>query len=708
MTCSFLAFFLFSINVTAQSSEEESVVLVLVPELSFAEATWLYTWGQHQDIWQQASFAGMNIRPDGPYSYLNNAVSLSMGVRGVGVQGWNAFEPREKIETVLAKDVMKQWTGGYPQDSLLHPYFHKLVDKNKQSTYQGEVAILGEALKQHGVSTYVMGHSDIEGEKIRYGSLFTMDQQGETKGSVVKGVVNNPQFPASYQMDGDIIVDSIQQREKKQSSLFTVVEWGDFQRLFSIKEEMTDEHFQKQYESSLNQLEQFIVQLIGERTVILLSPMMHQEAYKEKKQLAPIWVWHKEKMFPQVMYSETTNQEAIISNLDIVPTILSLYNIDKPAILMGQPLQLTMSEGYDHTTVFEEVNLAFTIYQSRGVILSSYITLLTILLVAISILLWRKAANRLWIKLAKVLLVSAVSSPFWFLTTPRLLTIVDVGYYFWLLSFFSIVTGYLLTTFVKKPLLLVGAAHVFVLTVDLLLGNPLMQRSYLGYDPIIGARYYGIGNEYAGVYIVSVLLVLTPCFRKQTWYTSALIGFMLAGLLFMLGASHLGTNAGATLAAGVACGYLLFQYVPIKRKRNVWAGAVILAIAAFGLLFLLQLTGKTTHIGYAFERLLSGDFSYAYDVIKRKLAMNWKIFKYSNWTQLFVTSYILIGFVLWRQKRIVRDKAEKTVLQTGIVASVALLVLNDSGVVAAATSMFLLVALSYYWMLEEKERVEQK
>lgn len=708
MICAFLAFFLFSFHVTAQSSKEESVVVILVPELSFVEATWLYTWGQHQDIWQQASFAGMNIRPDGPYSYLNNAVSLSMGVRGVGVQDWNAYEATEKIETMLATDVMTQWTGDYPQESLLHPYFHKLVDKNKQSTYQGEVAILGEALKQHGVSTYVLGHSDIEGEKIRYGSLFTMDQRGVTKGSVVEGVIRNPQFPASYQMDGDIIVDSIQQLEKEQSHLFTVVEWGDFHRLYSIKEQMTEEHFQKQYETSLHQLEQFIVHLLGERTVILFSPMMNQDAYKEKKQLAPLWIWQQEKTYPLAMHSETTNQESIVSNIDIVPTILSLYNIEKPSSLMGQPLQLDKREGYDHTTVFEEVNLAFTIFQSRGVILSSYITLLTILLVAISLLLWRKAANGLWIKLAKVLLVSAVSSPFWFLTTPRLLTVVDVGYYFWLLSFFSIVTGYLLTTFVKKPLYVVGAAHVFVLTVDLLLGNPLMQRSYLGYDPIIGARYYGIGNEYAGVYIVSVLLLLTPCFRKQTWYTSAVIGLLLAGLLFMLGASHLGTNAGATLAAGVACGYLFFQYVPIKRKRFMWLGGAILAVAAFALLFLLQLTGKTTHIGYAFERVISGDFGYAYDVIKRKLAMNWKIFKYSNWTQLFVTSYILIGFVLWRQQRIVRDKAEKTVLQTGIVASVALLVLNDSGVVAAATSMFLLVALSYYWMLEEKERVEQK
>ncbi|MCK9927166.1 hypothetical protein MXD62_08295, partial [Frankia sp. Mgl5] len=37
-------------------------------------------------------------------------------------------------------------------------------------------------------------------------------------------------------------------------------------------------------------------------------------------------------------------------------------------------------------------------------------------------------------------------------------------------------------------------------------GAEAMRRSYLGYDPVIGARFYGLGNEYEGILIGSAIL----------------------------------------------------------------------------------------------------------------------------------------------------------------------------------------------------------
>src|SRR5690606_40842837 len=45
------------------------------------------------------------------------------------------------------------------------------------------------------------------------------------------------------------------------------------------------------------------------------------------------------------------------------------------------------------------------------------------------------------------------------------------------------------------PAGLLGCITAALLAADISLGAPLMQRSLLGYDPVAGSRYYGIGNE---------------------------------------------------------------------------------------------------------------------------------------------------------------------------------------------------------------------
>ncbi|WP_078551294.1 hypothetical protein [Bacillus alkalicellulosilyticus] len=702
VTLVFLFFFFHNNTVFAQP-EQQSVVLVLAPELSFQEAKWFEQFGEKGELWGAASMAAVNSKPDGPYSYLNNAVSLSMGTRGLGIQGWNAFEHGEQVNGVNVEDKMLQWHGTYPQEGLLHPFYSLLVEKNRGSTYGGEVGLLGENLKTYGVYRFVMGHSDVsEEELIRYGSLFTVDKQGQSPGVLTSIVNEDIHVPGGQSIDSDKVMDKLTQLEMEHNQLFTVVEWGDIQRLFAEKQWISEEQFRKHYEYSLRELERLLHRLVEkDRVVMLLSPMVHEEAYSEKQRLAPFWLWSNTGQ--HVLTSNTTRQMNIISNMDIAPTILTAFQIPVDKKMVGHPVEKVADRSFSYSQLEQEVDLAVTVFQSRGVVLSSYITLLTIMLVAICILLWKKATQNVWISAAKMVLLSATSSPLWFLLTARWLTVMEVGYYFWAISLLSIATGYLLARFFENPIVVVACAHFIFISIDLLFGNPLMQRSYLGYDAVIGARYYGIGNEYAGVYIVAALLLLTPFLRTSTlWIKVSGVLLMFFTLMLFLGFSNLGTNAGATLAAGVAFGYLVWQWFPKTKVRYLLIGmAGVFLLSLLGL-YALQKTGNTTHIGYAFERLLSGDIQYITDVIKRKAAMNWKIFKFSNWTQLFVTSYLLIGVVLWRQKRIVTNEANKLILQTGIVASVALLLLNDSGVVAAATSMFMLVSISYYWMLEKK------
>ncbi|MCT8136589.1 hypothetical protein H1D32_01770 [Anaerobacillus sp. CMMVII] len=346
----------------------------------------------------------------------------------------------------------------------------------------------------------------------------------------------------------------------------------------------------------------------------------------------------------------------------------------------------------------KKIDLMFLIFKTRNVILSSYITLLVLLLVITSVIILYKDKNTTWKGIAKILLISGISSPLWLLLTPYSLNYLQPNIYLLLLIVCSFLTGYLVLRFIPNPILFISAALFLAITSDLLLGNFFMQRSYLGYDPIIGARYYGIGNEYAGVYLISGLLLLERTLIRK-WFLLVVIS---VGQVFLLGSTFFGANAGATLSAGIMFGYFAYRsFFPRIEWRKLLVIFAVLVFLNLVLLFVTQLNGQQSHIGYAFSRMFQGDFGFIIDTIQRKIAMNWKIFRYSNWTQLFVTTYLLIAFYLWRKKEIVRSRVRRLLIQTGVVASIALLLLNDSGVVAAATSMFIIVCTSYYWALDE-------
>ncbi|RXJ01329.1 hypothetical protein DS745_10340 [Anaerobacillus alkaliphilus] len=676
----------------------KNLTIILVPDFSFQEVTWLIENGHEDELWKTGGMSAVNIRPDGPYSYLNNIVSIASGSRGLGVEGWNAFVKGELDSGVLVEELYQQWTGRtVDEGKVFHPLFHKLVDKNKDTTYRTKVGILGQTLKEHGVNSYVIGNSDIGQEKVRYGPTLIMDREGFAHGYLLEGTKPSKGSPGGVVMDVDNIF-TVLSTPKAEPSL-TVIEWGDLYRLYKQKSNMEADYFEKQYETALLNLEKFLTLLVENgytQNIMLLSPMMNSDAYQNKERLAPLFYWSHSSTF--YLQSSTTRQPFVVSNLDMVPTILHFFEIEAEDNFFGKPIQRVATIGPTLEEGLTKIDLMFTIFKTRNVILSSYITLLVLLLIITSVIIMFKIQIAFWKEIAKILLIAGISSPLWLLITPYSLYYIQPNVYLILLIFCSYITGFLVVRFVPKPIFFMSIALFSAITIDLLMGNFFMQRSYLGYDPIIGARYYGIGNEFAGVYLIAGLLLLErPLFRR--WL---LVIVLSISQLFLLSSTNLGANAGATISAGIMFGYYGYRnYFPNMNWRKLMM--IFLCLLAVTILFLLltQMNGKESHIGYAFTRMFQGDFQYIVDTIKRKLEMNWKIFRFSNWTQLFVTTYLLIALYLWRKKGIVSSGVKRLLIQTGVVASVTLLLLNDSGVVAAATSMFIIVCTSYYWALDE-------
>ncbi|NEU32168.1 hypothetical protein GN156_15570 [bacterium LRH843] len=692
-----------SSTIYATNSERNHVLVVIVPDFSFEEARFLLDRDGDNEVWKNASIGAMNVRPNGPYSYLNNILAFSTGEKIVGTQNWNSYEAGDMINGVEISDWSEQVGGKKYERSIVHPYFHQLVLKNSFST----IGRLGSQLRDGEVTRSVYGHSDAGEKLVRYGSLLVMDDNGEATGELAKAVKEKRSSPYGLEMDIDYIMSKLSTEVANRQ--LTVIEWGDIYRLFAQKPFMDEQYFQKQKEQHLFRLSSFLDRVLlakGADEIWLIAPMMNKQAYDRKQLLAPTFHWGKERGY---LTSNTTKQPYLISSLDFAPTILQSFGIAQKNEWTGHVITTDSGNDVEKKDFFKKVDEIVLIYKSRASVLSIYISCLVIALIGAAVFnFFIKGNQKTWKFVIKLLLLSALWSPFWLLALSKSTQMFGISRFILVLICLSILCGYAVYKLSSRPIFLVGLMTFLLITVDTVMGSPLMQRSYLGYDPIIGARYYGIGNEYAGVYLISALMMLHPLFNEgRKWITGLSCLTMLFVLVFILGKNTLGTNAGATLSAAIAFSFLLYQVLGLKwswRKLSLAIGSAI--VAGFFILFFLQLTGEQSHIGAAFQRLWTGDFVYIIETIKRKLSMNLKLFKYSNWTQLLVTSYVLGAIILWTKQWRIKEKGQRLFLQTGIVCSFALLLLNDSGVVAAATSMFCVVS-AYFTGYLKTETVQE-
>ena len=114
-----------------------------------------------------------------------------------------------------------------------------------------------------------------------------------------------------------------------------------------------------------------------------------------------------------------------------------------------------------------------------------------------------------------------------------------------------------------------------------------MKVSILGYDPIAGARFYGIGNEYMGFLLGTTLIgttALVDKYRAKEKTMKAISIIIYIVVLLTLAAPTLGTNVGGSMAAFVGFGTATLLLL----KGNI-SGRDIVLIGIFLILSLICL-----------------------------------------------------------------------------------------------------------------------
>ncbi len=169
-----------------------------------------------------------------------------------------------------------------------------------------------------------------------------------------------------------------------------------------------------------------------------------------------------------------------------------------------------------------------------------------------------------------------------------------------------------------------AVAMALLYTIDLARGSPWIAQSLLGFNPLLAARFYGIGNELeASLPIVLFAGVAAAMPRNAGGRRDAAL-FAAIGFAFtaIVASGSLGADVGAlfTIGGGTAAGTVLLAPGGAS-KRNI-AIAVAVPFAGLVALALLDLaTGAGGH--YTDSVLHAHSMSARVDVFRRKLDGAW-------------------------------------------------------------------------------------
>ena len=231
--------------------------------------------------------------------------------------------------------------------------------------------------------------------------------------------------------------------------------------------------------------------------------------------------------------------------------------------------------------------------------------------------------------------------------------------------------------------MLLGAAAICL---DVVLGSHLMRLSPLGFGVLWGARFYGIGNEYAGVLGAMTLIGLGALLQtapRKGWL-AALVGLAVA---LVIGAPWWGANWGGYFA--LAAGLISLWVMLARSKLRAATGLAILVIGALGpaALDLLRPGGERSHIGMTAAALLSGQTGLVADMVMRKLVMNWRTVQQAGWWWVLSPLPIVAARAMVGRAALGRERFVCAGLWCTLVTALVAMAVNDSGLVSLASAL---------------------
>jgi len=563
-------------------------------------------------------------------------------------------------------------------------------DSAKLNSVPAKLGALGDALHAAGLTATVAGNADLPPDVIdRSVAALVMDSNG----IVDIGRLRPRATPLSHE---------------REWSGVEVIYFGASTRLDEMKPGMSENAYAKHRTEMLEQLDRELAALMGsakpEDKLVLVSFSPPQGTIWD--QVTPIAIYptpHR-----GILTSSTTRTPGLVAASDFAPTVLGLLGLPAAYDMVGRAVTVVRED--DAPARLKDLSVRVTTDERM-------LLPIAVALAAIGVLSFTGAALMVAFpgrrrhglaQLCRIGLTTVACGP-----AALLLAVLapagSVGYLAGTaISLLALVSGCVLAGRLVRggtatPIVTGYVITCVVVLADAFAGCQLCKFSALSSYQIAGMRFYGIGNEYAGVVLGMAALAALIAARRPAFV--AIIGAA-ATLIFGLGS--LGANYGATAATIVTFALL---WLSVARKgfgaRHV---AVAFAVAMAGVALFAMLDwklagGAGSHAARATgltEKLGGG---YLGSLALRKVVFNLKTTVSVKGIVPLLAFSPFLALWFWGIQGKVRSlfKPDARVMagvKAVLIGAAAAFLLNDSGIVFGATMVAMTVLVLLYSVLE--------
>ncbi|NLY56200.1 MAG: hypothetical protein GX058_06805 [Firmicutes bacterium] len=692
-------------------------IVVLVGGVSAADLLELELPFLKGEALRTGAIALLNTRTAGAYSPENCYASLATGARAQAPSDVRLFLALDEVYSGDPADSLYRryyWQDpSAPRDPQLTPAFlvnlGSLQRSQAQLKYTVQTGLIASVLRARESYPLIIGAGDSLTEPGRPAALLAMGPDGLVPAADFAGVlIKDPTYPGGLHTNYRALLQRIESALARYPVIF--VEAGDFLRLYDESDRMTAGAAQRWKRRMLAELDLFLAELTEltakNAQIWLVSAYPAKLAYQSGNPVTFIMTWGAN--IPQgLLTSNTTRRPGLITNQDFAPGLLQQLGLAAPQA-HGSPLEVTAApeEALAHLVALNQRWVR--VNQARSPLLKTYVVsqIIVVALGAVLLLRVQPGAGRSRSAAVITALCLAESAvPLILLATGSLLP--SPLYYALVICVPLIIgAGAVVGHRVKETFALVYLGTTAAIILDILCGWGLGANSVLGYDPIGGARFYGIGNEFMGVLIGSFCSGWSLIGRPNSLTWNEILPLLTGlGCLFVLGFPGWGANVGGTIGFAVALAAWLLQKPgrKIRVRSLLLSGLGILVVLTLFAWWDLRFNPTVSHLGRFAANVATTGLTGAWEVFSRKLAMNWRLLHYTIWADGLIAFVALLALTFRRPRGLAKKIAETNPrlirgFWAALFGALAAFIANDSGVVAAATLLiypsFLLLAVA--------------
>lgn len=665
-------------------------------------------------------------RPGGAY------LTISAGARAIGhpsVDG-QQLDVENRSAGSAAGEIFERRTGVEPDGDYVALSWPAVVRRNDAQPYDAELGLLAETLMDAGLGVSVVGNAD--------GTDTVADSHERQVGLAVvtpDGVVPSGDLDVDLLVADDtttarpfgrkIVTDRFVQRftehwEEPDTGL-VVAEASDMARTMRYRDRVDTDRYEELWEQSLAEADALAGRLLAEvdperDSVLLLAPYnLPGERDLTVAALRTPDARGGGAPAPGYLRSASTQRVGYVTLVDIAPTILDLFGLERPSVMEGRPFEVVRSGDSLSTRVDRLVsaNAASRFREHLLVPTTLVIVVLLGIVCSLAIAALARPDRPVWVGrlVNATALFTLTLMPLSYVTRAFPLEDLGLGFYwaFLLLGALVVAAGAnLLGGWLDRPrlALVVGLClAALVPIVDVTGGSWLSLSAAFGYSPTGNSRLYGLSNYTLGMFAgaACLLAALVGSRGGRQWpgraWRFAAVGIMVAALV-VIGVPFWGANVGGILSFSPAV--VLFAALALGshiKLRTMLVGFVVatgLAIGVFAAIDLARPSSQRAHLGRLMERVGDEGPGTLLAFIERKgLAAAEASFS-TFWTAAVVIA-IAFAVSLYRlpERPLDRVRAHTSLLHTGLLATFTLAVLgsiaNDSGAIVAGTAMLVVL-----------------